>query len=260
LFTFTQSWGKNYIPKHAKEFKPSELFQFWAEAPNEGEMLRTKAIALVGYYGCARTCELVGLTWKVIRDEPSKGAWVMLTRGKTPADAAHQGILIPRITGHRIVPADLFLEYKKSVFAASGRPVERVWRRWQRDHWTAQWIGKEKLKEAPKVVAIFLHLDPTLYRGHSWRPSGASALAANGGTSAQLKTAGGWHSAAVADSYIHDGPASRVVIAAVLSGEGSQESTQPQPRTAAPQPGEPPTKIPKIIFNGPVTNCTFIVN
>jgi len=50
-------------PSHAREFKSSDLFDFWARAPNQGEWLLYKAISLVGFYGLARNCELVDLTW-----------------------------------------------------------------------------------------------------------------------------------------------------------------------------------------------------
>jgi len=118
----------------------------------------------------------------------------------------------------------------------------RVWRRWddKKKRWVAQPLGINKLKAIPKMVALFLHPDQDAsgYRGHSWRPSGATSLAAHGGSAAQLQAAGHWASLGVAQQYIHTGPAAKVDIANVLAGPDSQPED-----TAAPQPtSEPPTK------------------
>jgi len=138
----------------------------------------------------------------------------------------------------------------------------RVWRRWddKKKRWVAQPLGINKLKAIPKMVALFLHPDQDAsgYRGHSWRPSGATSLAAHGGSAAQLQAAGHWASLGVAQQYIHTGPAAKVDIANVLAGPDSQPED-----TAAPQPtSEPPTKKqrPTVVFNAPLTNCTIIFN
>jgi integrase len=225
-------------------------------------MLRTKAIALVGYYGYARNYEMVGLTWADVRVDQQRGVWITLTRKKCNKEGSREEILIPRISGHRIIPADVFLAYKNSVFQARPQKENRVWRRWANNKWHASALGPNVLRNAPKLVAQYLGLDPKNYKGHSWRPSGASALAAHGGTAAQLQTAGHWRSLSVAQQYIHAGQASRISIAEVLTGPASQEEDQPEtaPQLAvAPQPElpEPASKVPKIVFTAPLTNCTI---
>lgn len=258
-----QALDKAYVPKHAKEFTVQQLFDFWARADNEGEMLRAKAVSIIGFFGLARTSELVGLKWSDVEERPD-GVVVRLQRKKCAQDGARDPVLIPRCHGHRIVPADVFLAYKASVLAAPPQKDNRMWRRWDsnKKRWLAQPLGINKLKEIPKLIATFLGLSPNGYRGHSWRPSGATALATNGGTAAQLQTAGHWASLGVAQQYIHAGPEARAAIADVLVGPDSQEDGDTQESPApAPQPGPPPSKIQRtIIFNAPLINCHVTIN
>jgi len=259
-----QVLSKSHVPRHAKKFTDAQLFGFWAEAPNEGEMLRLKALSLCGFYGGCRTSELVPITWSDVEIDGKNGVWITIKRAKTPADKAIQRFLIPNekhCSGHRVVPSDIFLQYRTAIFAA-GRLVPRIWRRFWHGRFTQQCLGKETIKEAPKTLALFLGLDPEGYRGHSWRPSSATALSKNGGSPAQLKTLGGWASLAVADQYNQESEAQRINIATVLSKDGSQEDpASPAPHPAPQQPEEgtipPPKKVPCIIFNGPVSNCVF---
>lgn len=130
-------------------------------------------------------------------------------------------------------------------------------------------MGKNKIRLVPSKVAAFLHPDmPTTgYRGHSWRPSGASSLGIYGGSVLQLKTAGHWCSDRVAESHNRDNPAARAEIAQKLSGPASQDETEDAAINAAPQPtvtlqpsiAPPASKIPKIVFNAPLHNCTITI-
>jgi len=223
--------SREHVARHAREFTSAQLFDFWARAPDEGEWLFAKAVSLVGFFGCARNGEMVKLTWADVED--------------------------------RIVPAEKFLEYRRQVLAAPPEKGNRVRRRWANGKWVAQAVGEHSTQHVPQKVATFLGLDPTGFRGHSWRPSGATALATHGGTAAQLQVAGHWASLGVAQQYIHAGDASKIDIASVLAGPGSQEdSSSPQtaPQQAASQPQEPPAKIPKVIFTAPLTNCTINIH
>jgi integrase len=259
----SQALDKNYVPQHAKEFTVQQLFEFWASAENEGEVLRAKAVSIVGYFGLARTSELVGLTWDDFTEKPDCVV-VSLARKKCAQDGARDAVQIPRITdgSHRASPADIFLVYKASVLKAPPQKGNRMWRRWddKKKTWLAQPLGVNKLKEIPKLVAMRLGLPPAGYRGHSWRPSGASALATHGGTAAQLQTAGHWASLSVAQQYIHAGGAARAGIASVLVGPDSQPTSPTQ--APQPTPAEPPAKKAclSIVFNGPLTNCTIVFN
>jgi len=254
--------SREHVARHAREFTSAQLFDFWARAPDEGEWLFAKAVSLVGFFGCARNGEMVKLTWADVEDAPP-GVWVTLHWEKCANDGKDDRILIPRVMPngqHRIVPAEKFLEYRRQVLAAPPEKGNRVWRRWANGKWVAQAVGEHSMQHVPQKVATFLGLDPTGFRGHSWRPSGATALAAHGGTAAQLQVAGHWASLGVAQQYIHAGDASKIDIASVLAGPGSQEdSSSPQtaPQQAASQPQEPPAKIPKVIFTAPLTNCTI---
>jgi len=254
--------GKNHVPRHAKMFSVAELFQFWATVPNTGEWLRAKAISLVGFYGLARNSELVKLTWNEVT-ENERGVWIRIQRSKCRLEDSWNDILIPRISGHRIVPADVFLMYRDSV---AQRPHPRMWRKWNEHNkmWFLQPLGENKIREVPALVASFLHPgQPTTgYRGHSWRPSGATALATYGGSVLQLKTAGNWASDRVAESYARDNPTVRSEIAEKISGPASQdENAVVTDVSLAPQPSlaPPASKIPKITFTMPLHNCTIMI-
>jgi hypothetical protein len=158
-----QALDKVYVPKHAKEFTVQQLFDFWARADNEGEMLRAKAVSIVGFFGLARTSELVGLKWSDVEERPD-GVVVRLQRKKCAQDGSCDPVLIPRCRGHRIVPADVFLAYNASILAAPPQKDNRIWRRWddRKKRWLAQPLGINKLKEIPKLVATFLGLSPQM--------------------------------------------------------------------------------------------------
>lgn len=247
---------RGHRPKHAREFKSSDLFDFWARAPNEGEWLLYKAISLVGFYGLARNSELVGLTWNEVHTDDD-GVWILLHRVKCPADGDYSKVLIPRVGGHRVVPADIFLVYRDSILAAHlSKP--RLWMQWRHKKWTNQPMGKESMRKVPHIVANYLFPGQNNdgFRGHSWRPSGATALAAFGGTVLQLQSAGHWQSVKVATTYVHESEASHKKIAHTLCGESSQPGDDNE---EPPQPEHgPPSKIPKLVFNAPVTGCTFV--
>jgi len=252
---------KNYVPNHARDFKASELFDFWARAENQGPWSLYKAISLVGFFGLARNSELVNITWEDIDVQP-EGIWVLIHRVKCDADRKLCKILIPRCKGHRIVPADIFLSYRDAILSAR-LSSPRVFMQWRKrpGKWVNQPMGKESIRKVPGIVANYLFpgKNNAGFRGHSWRPSGATALAAYGGSVIQLQTAGGWRSVRVASTYVHESPAARKDIATTLCGEGSQQEVEEQ-ATTAPQPLlPPPCKAPKIVFNGPVTSCTFIM-
>lgn len=251
-------------PSHAREFKSTELFDFWARAPNEGMWLLYKAISLIGFYGLARNSELVGLTWNNVHIDDA-GIWILLHRVKCPKDGDFTKVLIPRATGHRIVPADIFLTFRNSILAARLSNM-RLWMQWRRGKWVNQALGKESVRKVPGIVAEFLFPGQNNegFRGHSWRPSGATALAEFGGSVLQLQSAGHWQSVQVATSYVHESESNHKQIAIKMCGESSQPETDDGITEQAPQPdqnvyGMPPCKIPKMVFNAPVTGCTFNV-
>jgi integrase len=268
IYSALKGLSKSHVPNHAKMFLVTELFDFWARAPNEGEWLRDKAISLVGFYGLARNSELVDITWNDVRED-ERGVWILIHRVKCPADGALNEILIPRIKGRRVVPAELLLMYRDAV---ATRPHPRVWRKWndRNKTWVLQPMGKNTIRLVPAKVAAFLHpgMPTTGYRGHSWRPSGATALGTYGGSVIQLKTAGHWCSDRVAESYNRDNSAARAEIAQKLSGPASQDETEGAAVDSAPQPtattqpsiAPPASKIPKIVFNAPLHNCTITIS
>jgi len=241
--------SRGHMPNKATAFTRDKLFTYFATAPDVGEHLRTKALALLGFFGCVRSCELVYIKLDDVRDT-QQGVWVTLTRAKCPTATARQEILVPRVSGHRVVPADVFLRYRDAILAAPinrGDRCDRLWRRFDAKNgkWMNGPIGKEVIKAAPRLVATFLQLpNAQQYRGHSWRPSGASTLATNGANGAQLRTAGNWQHLSAAENYIRDGAAQRVEIASLLVGPDSQptDMSPTMAPTVAPKEPQKPQK------------------
>jgi len=66
--------------------------------------LCAKAVSIVGFFGLARTSELVGLTWADIVDQPDGSIIVHIKRKKCAKDAARDPVVIPACKGHRAVP------------------------------------------------------------------------------------------------------------------------------------------------------------
>jgi len=255
--------SRHATPQHARAFQVADLFDFWARAPDEGQWLQYKAISLFGFYGLARNCELVPLTLSDVHIDDA-GVWILIHRKKCSEDGNLSKILIPRVKGHRVVPADVFLAYRDAILAS--RPTTtRLWLQWRRNKWYSQPMGKEAIRKVPSYVANYLFPGSQNdgYRGHSWRPSGATALAAYGGSVLQLRTAGHWQSVSVATSYVRESDAARCQIAETMCGQDSQkeeEEKKPEtPHNPPPQLAAPPCKVPKLVFQGAVTNCTFYI-
>lgn len=70
---------------------------------------------------------------------------------------------------------------------------------------TRQVIGKNKIREVPKTIAIFLRLpNPENFTRHCFRRTSATLLANAGANLTTLKQHGGWKSSSVAEGYIEN--------------------------------------------------------
>jgi integrase len=68
----------------------------------------------------------------------------------------------------------------------------------------AQHLGKKVISDIAKEIAGFHELNISEFGGHSFRRSGATSLANNGGSCQDLMMAGNWKSLAVARTYIEE--------------------------------------------------------
>jgi hypothetical protein len=75
-------------------------------------------------------------------------------------------------------------------------------------------IGEHKISSIPKLIAGFLKLpggpEYLEYKSHSFRHSGATILSEDGISPLNLQQAGGWHSQAVAQSYVESTTSSAI--------------------------------------------------
>jgi len=257
------SLGRTYVAKSARNFEVKMLFQFWATEFASNEWLLYKAISLVGFFGLARNKELVNLTWNDV-DVDDRGVWILIKRCKCEASEALHKVLIPNISGHRVIPSELFLRYRDSVRTACPTAT-RLWLPWRRNKWHTQPMGKTTIAAVSRKIAehLFPGQDNTGFRGHSWRPSGATALANYGGSVLQLQTAGNWKSVKVATDYVRESTVARLAIAETMCGDASQplEDDAPAPQASATptQVVEHPSKIQKIMITSP-SHCTINIH
>ena len=71
-------------------------------------------------------------------------------------------------------------------------------------------MGKNKISEIPKVIALYLNLDDAdCYTGHCFRRTGATLLSNSGANLVDVKSLGGWRSDAVVQGYIENSLANK---------------------------------------------------
>lgn len=110
-----------------------------------------------------------------------------------------------------------------------GLPVNggRLW--WQpntpRTKLVQQPMGKSQCSKIAKKIAELFEKDPSNYGSHSFRRSGATAMANAGATYDQIMLAGGWTSVNVARKYIEESDRSAEVRAKLLQFKWSPSST-----------------------------------
>jgi integrase len=84
-------------------------------------------------------------------------------------------------------------------------------------------IGISMVSVFAREIAVFLMLEePTEFSSHSFRHSGATALADQGLSVIELQRAGGWSSAAVAESYVETNDNARLKVARKLQSNSTQ--------------------------------------
>lgn len=90
-------------------------------------------------------------------------------------------------------------------------------------------IGINQLRKLPSKVAEYNKLpDPKIYTGHSFRVSGATALADAGITVTNLKRHGGWKSDSVVEGYLRESKKAKSDVATMIAGDNASVSTTQQ--------------------------------
>ena len=266
-----KSLTKQHKPRQARVLTQPELISFLRDAPNEGNPLRFKIIALICYFGVARIADIDKLDWNevVIRETD---VIVTLHQAKSAVAVAEAEIIVPKMFDTIDVHA-LFVLYKDVQIEKTGQ----VWKQFQKGKWTRSVVGHNTLAKTPRKIAEFLKLpDPQLYTGHCLRRSAATAMGNNGATLNQLMHAGGWHSSTMARRYVETSAVELQQAANLLAASAGNAmgpvsapapalppapAPAPAPALApvpppAPAPGPASTPVNTFTF----TNCSFTFN
>ncbi len=162
--------------------------------------LRNRALLLIGFAGCLRRSEIVGLD---VEDcvFVKEGVLLMLRRSKT--DQYGEGIqkAIPYAASPFYCPARTLRAWLDALGDSTGPVFRRISK--------AQRILETRL--TPQTVALLVKqaalasgLDPKRYSGHSLRAGFATQAAIRGADERAIMEQGGWKSALMARRYIRD--------------------------------------------------------
>lgn len=200
--------SNKYVPSKAAILPADGLFRWFAKAPSTAEDCQNRAMALVAFFGCLRSCELVALELKDI-EEIADGVLIRITRMKTTARETRFIVPYTSFSCSAVSPAKVVLDYIAVVRPwLISHKLSRLWPRPIKSGYSSQFRGKNHMTVIAKAIAEFLNLNTANYTSHSFRRSSATAVADNGMSLLNLKRFGGWKSDTVASSYIDESLAS----------------------------------------------------
>ena len=218
---YLKTLGRQHKKKKAPAFLRDDLFRYLRTAPNTGPHLLRKLVLLAGFYAGLRSCEIVALFWEnlVFTDE---GILLTITFSKTDRAGVGSVKLLPKLSEPEICPVHYFTIYKDLVGDNSGR----LFRTYQGNKFIKTPIGKNKISDMPKEIALFLKLEnPNSYTGHSLRVTSATVMADEGANTLTLKRHGRWSSESVAEEYVRESKHNRGEAALMLAGASSVSTT-----------------------------------
>lgn len=114
IVVLLKSLNKKHVKKQSKSFSKEELFNYFRDAPNEGETLCIKLVAALGYYFTARTCELVGITFDHI-STTKEGLLIHIVRSKTDGTNLGENKLLPKLLEEKICPILIYQRYVDKI-------------------------------------------------------------------------------------------------------------------------------------------------
>lgn len=243
---FLKTLNRHHKKKKASAFDRDQLFDFFRNAPSTGRDLVVKLVAITGYYGGLRSCELVALCWEDI-NFAQEGILVRISRSKTDQAGVGATKLLPKLSEEALCPVFYFTKYKDHFSELTGR----LFRQFQAGKFIKSPLGKNMISSVPREIAHFLKLDnPNLYTGHALRVTSATTLADQGANIIELKRHGRWASSSIAEEYVRESKHARVETASKLSGtsltlkvSGEQKVSQQKGSGIA---------FANCVFNGPV--------
>jgi integrase len=197
------------VPQKAAILPTEGLYRYLQHTPSSMEDIQDMAMAVLAYFGCLRSCELIALKNDDF-ERLSEGLMVKIIRTKT-TNVPSRFLLPTTIANLTVSPASIFLKYYDLVCPwLVDKKQTRLWPRPTRTGFCLQFRGLNHVGTVAKRIATFLSLEPGGYTGHSFRRSSATSAADGGISLINLKRFGGWRSDSVASSYVDDS-----VVAAV---------------------------------------------
>lgn len=233
-------------------FTKDHIFSYVRNAPGTLVHIRSKVILLAGYYGALRCDDLVKLKWGDLKFKPGVGIWVQLLDRKTGVvQETHTFLMQASDFDEKICAIQLAEAYQNLL----KKPLSRVFMSIRSGKFTDTPLGKNSLREVPKMIATFLNLmNPQSYTGQCFRRTSATALADRGISLTNLKQHAGWKSDTVAEGYIANSKKMRRDIAEMLAPDQEEtEKSSASETLSRPNPSKPSPSI-----NISFSNCNTV--
>lgn len=234
--------------KKAKVFEKEQLQKFWDEAPNTPDYLIDKLISQIGYFGLMRSGEILQVTFEMLILKQDS-VWLSYNLQQKTTKDDHV-FVIPRTTE--------YLMYLKVCDESKIEKTGRFFKTYRKliNKIISTPMGIHSITASGSRVANFLQLSPKGFTGHCWRRTGATALANEGSSSIELKTAGRWLSEKVAQGYVDNSGATKMKIATSLNPDKEENLVPIKKRKFDSSPIQPNTNS-VALPNGSVINITF---
>jgi site-specific recombinase XerD len=168
---------KGTAQKGKDPLSPELLRNMLADAPEDLQTVRNRALLLIGFAGALRRSELVGLQYEDLRFTDD-GLVLTIRQSKTDQEREGQTIGIPYGSHPKTCPVRAVRNWLECSAVGSGS-LFRAIGRWGREV-TANPICDHQLAKIIKTLARRAGLDPGAFSGHSLR-SGLATSAAEGG-------------------------------------------------------------------------------
>ena len=222
-----KSWQQMETKKQSKTFKYEDIMEFLSWPPTP-ETLVQQVNALLSISGLLRVHESLSLTFSsIVRHETSYT--VEFFRGKQRQGNRKTNDFV--IVDQRSIELlDIYIK----LFSENSKKLHdnRFFRKLGLNKGNGNIkstdcvIGKNTLATWPKAVATALSLpDPKEYTSHAYRRTGATWLANGGGSSFQIKLAGGWKSLTVAEHYVENSTVQKDDVANSLFRTAAQNKS-----------------------------------
>ncbi|XP_057328498.1 uncharacterized protein LOC130676889 [Microplitis mediator] len=249
LKSFIKNLAKGYQPKKAQVLTLSQINNFLNNF-DDLIYLAKKVILIFGVFGAMRSSEFCQMNVQDIEDTGNQFI-VTIKDNKN---------YYPR---NFIIGKEYYAIVRKYIdLRPKDIDTRRFFINYQKGKCTCQVIGKNKISEVPKVVAICLQLEnPETYTGHCLRRSAATILANSGANITALKQLGGWRSSTTAEGYVENSLANRQklyqkLISSVHNAPSTSTAIQtPLPQLEESRPGETHEKMSPDLLD----NDSFII-